>query len=100
MRFLVVATPKVSPPPEMLPQLIDGAEQWQQRYEDKLEAFGVFPAGGGFGIVEVADSGELHRMLLEMPFSPFADHMIQPIVDGETSWRQSREIFAAMAGAA
>jgi muconolactone delta-isomerase len=100
MRFLVVATPKVPAPPDMIPAMIDGAEQWQQRYDDKLESFGLFPAGGGFGIVDVSDEAELHRMILEMPFSPFSDHMIKPIVDPATGWRQGREALAAMAASA
>jgi hypothetical protein len=97
MRFLVVATPKVMAPPEIVPSLIDGAEQWQRRYDDQLEAFGLFPAGGGFGIVNVSDEAELHRMILEMPFSPFSDHVIQPIIDATTGLHQAREAFAAMA---
>jgi muconolactone delta-isomerase len=97
MRFLVVATPKLPAPPEMVPSMIDAAEQWQQRFDDKLEAFGLFPGGGGFGIADVADEGELHRMILEMPFSPFSDHLIQPIVDPATGWQQARAAFAAMA---
>jgi hypothetical protein len=100
MRFLVVATPSTVAPPELVPSLIDGAEQWQQRYADQLEAFGLFPAGGGFGIVNVVDEAELHRMIVEMPFSPFSDHMIQPIVDGATGLQQAREAFAAIAASA
>jgi len=99
MRFLVVATPKTLPPPEMIPSLIDGSEAWQQRYSETLEAFGLFPGGGGFGIVNVADEAELHRIILEMPWSPFSDHQIRAIVDAETGWRQAREAFAAMASA-
>jgi muconolactone delta-isomerase len=96
MRFLVVATPKFPASPEIVPALIDGAEQWQKRYAGKLEVFGVFPGGGGFAVVDVSDEAELHRMIVEMPFSPFSEHMIQPVVDGATAWRQSREAFAAM----
>jgi hypothetical protein len=96
MKFLVVATPKFLAPPEMIPALIDGAEGWQQRYEDKFEAFGLFPGGGGFAIANVSDEAELHRMIVEMPFSPFSDHEIRPIVDPATGWRQAREALAAM----
>ena len=96
MRFLVVATPKFPTPPEIVPTLIDRAEQWQERYEDKFEVFGLFPGGGGFAVADVSDEAELHRMILEMPFSPFSEHMIKPVVDGATGWRQAREAFAAM----
>ena len=96
MRFLVVATPKFPAPPEIVPALIDRAEQWQERYDDKLKVFGLFPGGGGFAVVDVSDEAELHRMISEMPFSPFSEHMIKPFVDGATGWRQAREAFAAM----
>jgi hypothetical protein len=100
MRFLVVATPKMPAPSEMVPMLIDGAEQWQQRYDDKLEAFGLFPGGGGFGIADVSDEAELHRMIIENPFSPFSEYTIRAIVDPATGWKQAREAFAAMAASA
>ncbi len=100
MRFLVVATPKMPPPPDMIGHIIDRAEQWQQRYEDKLEAFGLFPGGGGFAIADVSDAAELHKMIAEMPFSPFSDHLIQPIVDGSTGWAQAREAIAGAMAAA
>jgi muconolactone delta-isomerase len=102
MRFLVVATPKTTPPPDMIPMMIDRSEEWQQRYTDagKFEAFGLFPGGGGFAIADVADEAELHRMILEMPFSPFSDHQVTAIVDPATGWRQSREAIAAMMAAA
>jgi hypothetical protein len=99
MRFLVVATPKMPPPPDMLPAMIDGAEEWYDRHRDKLEAFGTFPGGGGFGLADVSDAGELHRMILEMPFSPFSDHLIEPVVDGATGFRQARDVFAARTAA-
>lgn len=100
MKFLVVATPKTTAPPEMIPMMIDRSEEWQQRYEDKFEAFGLFPGGGGFAIADVADEAELHRMIVEMPFSPFSDHQILTIVDPATGWRQAREAFTAMMAAA
>jgi hypothetical protein len=100
MRFLVVATPKTTPPPEMIPSMIDRSEEWQQRYTDKFETFGLFPGGGGFAVADVSDEAELHRMIIEMPFSPFSDHQIMAIVDPATGWRQSREAFAAMMASA
>jgi muconolactone delta-isomerase len=47
-------------------------------------------------IANVSDEAELHRMIVEMPFSPFSDHEIRPIVDPATGWRQAREALAAM----
>jgi hypothetical protein len=100
MKFLVVATPKTTAPPEMIPVMIDRSEEWQQRYEDKFEAFGLFPAGGGFAIAEVSDEAELHRMIVEMPFAPFSEHQIFAIVDPATGWQQTRDAFTAMMASA
>lgn len=100
MRFLVVATQKSPAPPEIVPTLIDAAEKWQERYTDKLEAFGLFPGGGGFGIADVSGEAELHRVILENPFTPFSDYEIRVIVDAPTAWRQAREVFAAMTASA
>ena len=100
MRFLVVATQKFPAPPELVPGLIDAAEQWQKRHADKLERFGLFPGGGGFGIADVSDEAELHRIILENPFTPFSDYEIKVIVDAPTAWRQARDAFAAMTASA
>ena len=35
-------------------------------------------------------------MIVEMPFSPFSELVIKPIVDGPTGWSQAREAFAAI----
>ena len=100
MRFLVVATQKFPAPPEIGPGLIDAAEEWQKRYSDKLEVFGLVPGGGGFGIADVADEAELHRIVFENPFTPFSDYEIKVIVDAPTAWQQARDAFAAMAASA
>lgn len=100
MRFLVVATQKFPAPPEIVPGLIDAAEKWQERYSNELEAFGLFPGGGGFGIADVSDEAELHRIILENPFTPFSDYEIKVIVDAPTAWQQARDAFAAMAASA
>ncbi len=96
MRFLIVNTPRTTPPPDMLPSMLERAEAWQERYNDKFEVFGMFPGGGGFAVADVQDEAELHRMVAEMPFSPFGDLQIRVFVDGETGWRQAKEAVAAM----
>ena len=98
MRVLVVAKPRGIVPPDQIPGLIDVALQWYERYQDRFEAFGTFPAGGGFAAVDVADEAALHRLILEMPFSPFSDVTVTPYVAGDTGFRQAQEAFAAMAG--
>ena len=100
MRFLVVATPKFAAPPEMIVTMIDRSEEWHQRHDDKFEASGLFPGGGGFAIADVSDEAELHRMIVEHPFAPFSEIITRPIVDNATGYRQAREAFSAMMASA
>lgn len=94
MRALVVSIPRQTPPPDVVLGMVDAAEAWQERWSGSLESFGLFPGGGGYGVVDVADEAELHRLMAEMPFSPFNEVTIRVIVDGATGWRQMREAIA------
>ena len=100
MQFLVTMRPRTPAPPEMLIGMLDRAEAWHERYEAAFEAFGIFPGGGGFGVVNVRDEAELHRMLAEMPFTAFSDVELRPYVEGATGWRQTREAVAGMLASA
>ena len=53
----------------MVPALIDRAEEWQKRYDDKFAAFGLFPGGGGFAIVDAQSTGSLAACLAEPTLS-------------------------------
>jgi len=99
MRLLVVSTPRGEIPPERLPPLLDAMLEWYDRYQGKLDAFGSFIGGGGFGVVDVADENELHQMMLEMPFSPFSNTEIRPFVADAAGIHRAKEAFAAMAAA-
>ncbi len=96
MRFLVVVTPKHPVPPDRVLQMLDGLEAWQGRHSDKFEAFGLFPGGGGFGVVDIGDEAALHRVIAENPFTPFANTEIRVVVDGATGIKNAKEVFAAM----
>jgi hypothetical protein len=100
MRVLVVATPKFQVPPDQLPSIVDAAIAWQERYQDKFESFGIFPGGGGFGVIQVDDEVELNQMILEMPFSWFSDVQIRPAVEGSVGWQQLQQAVQAMAAMA
>ena len=100
MHVLVVATPQHPIPPSEMPGIVEGAADWFERHKDELEAFGLFPGGGGFGVVDVADGEHLNQLMLEMPFSPFSHHDIYPFVPGVTGLHQLREAMAARATAA
>ena len=96
MRVLVIGTPKFQIPPDQLPSIVEGAIAWHERYEDKFEAFGLFPGGGGFGVINVADEVELNQLILEMPFSWFSDVQIRAAVEPEVGWQQLQQAVQAI----
>jgi hypothetical protein len=100
MRALVVGTPKFQIPPDQLPGIVDGAIAWHERYQDKFDAFGTFPGGGGFGVVNVEDETELNQMIIEMPFSWFSDIQVRPFVAGAAGLQQVKQAVDAMAAMA
>jgi muconolactone delta-isomerase len=100
MKFLVVGLPKHQIPPEQLPGVIDGAIAWSERYQGKLDAFGMFPGGGGFGIADVSDETELNQMIIDMPFTWFSDVEVRPFVEGNAGLQQLKQAVEAMAAMA
>jgi hypothetical protein len=97
MRALVIGIPKFQIPPDRLPGIIDGALSWHERHQDKLEAFGTFPGGGGFGIIDASDEAELNQLILGMPFSWFSDVEVRPFVRGVEGLQQFKQAVDAMA---
>ncbi len=100
MKALVIARPKFQVPPEMAPMVTQGALDWYERYKDRFEVFGTFMGGGGFAVVEVDDSEELSKMIVEMPFATFSDINTELFVEGDRGFRQFQDAMAAMMGAA
>jgi muconolactone delta-isomerase len=103
MRFHVLYRPKFQAPPEQLPAMFEGAQAWKERHQEHIEVDGLFPGqGGGFGIVDVPDVETLQQMLGEMPFTPFAEVEIHPMLDAQTGWARAKELMEqqlqAMAG--
>lgn len=96
MRVLVVNKPRLAVQPEQLPILAQAALDWLDRHRDSIESFGVFPGGGGFGVVNVADEDALHQMMMEMPFTPFGDVTITPVVDGDSAFARLVQFAEAM----
>ena len=95
MRVAVIYRPKSAPPPDLLPQLFQAMGEWVGRYSNRMETIQFFVGGGGFGIIDVDDAAELHRLTAEHPFTPFADVEIRPVVPAETALRNLQEAFAA-----
>jgi muconolactone delta-isomerase len=61
-------------------------------------AFGTFPCGGGFGIIDASDEAELNQLILEMPFSWFSDVEVRPFVgvEGLQQFKQAVDAMAAV----
>jgi hypothetical protein len=91
MQFLVVAKPQFPLPLEHASSVIEGALAWYERYKSQLEMFGLFPGGGGFGVVAVPDVETLNQMMIEMPFAWFSEHQVYPIVPGRVGLEQLQE---------
>ena len=100
MRVLIVGTPKFQIPPDQLPSIVEGAIAWHERYEEKFESFGLFPGGGGFGVVNVKDEVELNQLIIEMPFTWFSDVQVRAAVEADVGWQQLQQAVQAMSAMA
>jgi uncharacterized protein with GYD domain len=96
MRALVVGRPKFPVSAEQLPELVEAALSWHQRYRDSFEAFGTFIGGGGFAVVNVPDEQALNQIVIEMPFSSVSELEVRPFVEGTVGFRQLQQALAAM----
>jgi muconolactone delta-isomerase len=70
---------------------------WLERYSGRMSALEFFIGGGGFGVIDIDDSAELHRIISEHPFTPFADVEIRPVVEPQAAMANLREVSAARA---
>jgi hypothetical protein len=96
MDFLVVVRPRSALPIDHITMMLEGSREWYRRHQDSFRAFGTFPGGGGFAVVNVSDIQTLHRMLAEMPFSVVSDTRIDPFIEGEEGFTIAQEVFGAM----
>jgi hypothetical protein len=82
--------------------MLEGTKQWLDRNGDKFETLWWFPQGGGFGLTDIADEGEIMRVMAEHPFTPYCDVEVQICVDPHTgleAFRQAMQQQMAIAGA-
>jgi len=99
MRFLVTSTPKFQVPPQLLPTLITAMDEWIKRHttNKKIEQTWGFVRGGGGGILNVASHEELNLILTEMPFTPFSEMHVEPLIPVEVGLNNFRQAVARMA---
>lgn len=95
MRVAVIYRPGSPAPPEAVPMLMEAMGQWVAKYGKQFSTIEFFVGGGGFGVVDVADSAELLRITAENPFSPFSDVEIQPVVEPSAAMAIMNEALAA-----
>ncbi len=98
MRVAVIYRPKSPPPPEAMPVLMQRMGAWVEEYQGKMSTMEFFGGGGGFGVLDVGDSAELHRMIGAHPFTPFAEIEIRPVVEPGQAMQITRELFAQATG--
>jgi muconolactone delta-isomerase len=98
MRFLVTSTPKFPIPPQLTPVLLNAMGEWVKRYtaSKKIEQTWGFVSGGGGGILNVASHEELSAILMEMPFTPFAETRVDALIPVEVSLNNFKQAMARM----
>jgi hypothetical protein len=85
MRTLILSRPTpVSPPPEMMPMLLQAFKGWRAKWRPKMEIFEFFVSGaGGWGVFNTTDEKELSQIMMEYPWQPFSANELIPTVDGD-----------------
>jgi len=97
VRVAIIYRPKSPPPQEALPGLLQGMAGWVEKYSNRISPLEFFVGGGGYGVIDVDDSAELHRIIAEHPFTPFADVEIRPVLSPAEAMANLREAAAARA---
>lgn len=100
MRVAIIVRPGSTPAPMAdVPMLFAGLAKWVETYSTRFETLEFFVAGGGLAIGEFADAAELQGVLATLPFIPYSDVEIMPVVDPATSLATFGAAFEAMAAA-
>lgn len=99
MRVSIYVTPRATAPEELMPSLIQRFVEWRAQHRAKFEAFEFFAgAGGGMGILNVADEADLHLTMMGFPFGPYSNVDVRPIVDGDVALGHYQAMIAQMGG--
>ena len=99
MNTCVTYRTRQAPPPEMLPMMIEGTQQWLDKYGDKFATLWWFAGGGGLGISDKMDENEIMRMMAEHPWTPYCDVDVQICVDPRSGIDAFRQVMAERAAA-
>jgi muconolactone delta-isomerase len=93
MRFAIIYHPKFPAPQDEIPELLKGMGKWMQEHGSRIEGIQFFVDGGGFGILDTDDPGELSRLISEHPFTPYSDVEIKPVMDPESAMAVLTEVY-------
>jgi len=94
MKFLATIIQKQSPPPEMLPALVEATIQWMAwaKGSGKFDAlYSIAGQPGGLGIANVGSLEELDDLIQGYPMTPFCDVQVFPLSDVDHSMATMRE---------
>jgi hypothetical protein len=94
--FLVVVRPRDGLPIDHISMMLGASREWYKRHQSSFRAFGTFPGGGGFAVINVPDAQTLHRITAEMPFTSVSDTRIDAFIEGEEGFVIAQEVFGAM----
>jgi hypothetical protein len=94
MRFAIIYSPKHPIPQDQIAELLKGMAGWMESHQSRLEGVQFFVGGGGFGTVDVSDTGDLTRMISEHPFTQYSEVEIKPLVDPATAMAILQETYA------
>jgi hypothetical protein len=74
--------------------MLKGMGEWMQKHGGRVEGTQFFVGGGGFGIIETDDPGELARLLAEHPFTQYSDVEMKPLIDPESAMQVLGEVYS------
>jgi len=94
MKFLTIILQKQSPPPEIMPALVEATIQWMAwaKGSGKFDAiYSVAGQPGGLGIASVDSLEELDDLVRGYPMTPFCDVQTIPLSDVDHALAALRE---------
>lgn len=94
MKFAIIYRPKHPPPPDAMPELLSAMGEWMQTYGSKAEALHFFVGGGGFGMFDTDDAGELTAMISSHPFTPYAEVEVKAVLDPAAAMAVLQDTFS------
>jgi hypothetical protein len=100
VRVAIIYRQRSAAPFEALPAMAGALRQWVETYSKRASTIEFFAMGGGLVLADFDDSGELHRLVAENPFTPFMDVEVMPIIEPTAAMDTWDQVVAGLTGAA